>query len=228
MSEPIHVFIDTNELQHVKRWRKLQEAVEAHPEFEWCIFRDLPVDLQFTQGDQTLSVELKEPADLVQSIATGHLTNQILSLQTPGFIVCLGSVQDVYKAIPTYGPGGRRSQPMILQQFGIIRHFCATAGSIGYTVFFYDLAWANFLLAQVEAYFTNPSILSYIHKGSNPEEAVLCMVPGIGVKTAKKLIEHFGTLRGVIDASESELAEVTLEGKKLGKKAKAVLEVFKC
>jgi len=225
MSDPIRVFIDTNELQHVKRWRKLQEAVESHPEFEWCTFQDLPVDLQFVMGEKTLSVELKEPADLVQSIATGHLTHQILNLQTPGFIVCLGSVQDVFKAIPTYGPGGRRS---IQQQFGIIRHFCATAGSLGYPVFFYDMSWASFVLAQVEAYFTNPSILSYIHKGSTPGEAVLCMVPGIGAKTAKKLIEHFGTLRGVVDASESELAEVTLEGKKLGKKAKAVLEVFKC
>jgi ERCC4-type nuclease len=53
------------------------------------------------------------------------------------------------------------------------------------------------------------------------------MVPGVGAETAKGLISSFGSLRQVMNASEKELSETLINGRKIGKKAKAIVEAFK-
>jgi Fanconi anemia group M protein len=48
---------------------------------------------------------------------------------------------------------------------------------------------------------------------------LLSMLPGIGPMLAKRLLEHFGSIKSVMNASEEELCEV----EKIGKKKAATL-----
>ena len=56
---------------------------------------------------------------------------------------------------------------------------------------------------------------------------MLCMINGIGATTAQGLIDAFGNLRGVMNASEAEIAATVVNGRKVGKKAAAIVEAFK-
>lgn len=229
----IDVFMDSNEQQSWRRKLDVEEAVKDHAEmFAWRGFSELPVDLRFTcdtTATKAISVELKEPADLVASIATGHLSKQILALREanePGFIVCIGSVQDVFNAIPSFMPMRNITR---YQQFSLIKHFCSTAYSNGYPVYFYDYQWAAFILANVEAILTVPSVLAYLHKAKTTETpaAMLTMIPGIGAETAKGLLASFGSIRRIMDVPLQELERTQINGRKIGKKAKAIVEAFK-
>ena len=52
---------------------------------------------------------------------------------------------------------------------------------------------------------------------------ILSSIPGIGTKLAKKLIEHFKTIKGVVSADIDELKEVDKIGKK---KAERIYEIL--
>ena len=232
-SARIEVLMDSNEQQWQRR-EAMEEAVNSHKQFAWKGLAEIPVDLRFrdTATYRTISVELKEPSDMVTSVTNGHLPKQILALREagePGFVVCTGSAKDVFDAIPRYTQAGRRTTPAIYQQFGIIRHFTAASYADGYPVFFLDCAWPQFILNHVEAFFSVPTVLSYLHKDNTTltPAAMLCMIPGIGAETAKGLIASFGSLRQVMNASEKDLESTMINGRKLGKKAKAIVEAFK-
>jgi ERCC4-type nuclease len=220
--------MDSNE-QNSKRLKDLQSAVESHEkEFSWKGLAEIPVDVRFRHLDshRAISVELKEPADLAASVVSGHLAKQIIMLheaQEPGFVVCTGSQSDVFNAIFT------RNKAERYKEFGIIKHFCATSYSSGYPVFFYDMQWAQFTLAAVEDYFKQPSICEYLRKdkSNGVQVAMLCMVPGIGATTAVELIGTYGGIRSLMGVKEEELEQTKINGRKLGKKAKAILEALK-
>jgi ERCC4-type nuclease len=220
--------MDSNE-QNSKRAKDLQSAIESHnKDFSWKGFAEIPVDLRFRHLDshRAISVELKEPADLAASVVSGHLAKQIIMLhevQEPGFVVCTGSLQDVFNDIFARNKNDR------YKEFGIIKHFCATSFSSGYPVFFYDMQWAQFTLAAVNDYFAQPSVCEYLRKdkSNGVQVAMLCMVPGIGATTAVELINTYGTLRALMGVKEEELEQTKVNGRKLGKKAKAVLEALK-
>jgi ERCC4-type nuclease len=230
----IEVLMDSNE-QQWQRKAAMEEAVASHPKtFVWGGLAEIPVDMRFrdTATYRTISVELKEPSDMVTSVTNGHLAKQILTLREagePGFVVCTGSAKDVFDAIPRYTQSGRRTTPAIYQQFGIIRHFTAASYADGYPVFFLDCAWPQFILNNVEAFFTVPTVLSYLHKDKDTmtAAAMLCMIPGVGAETAKGLISSFGSLRQVMNASQKDLESTIINGRKLGKKAAAIVEAFR-
>lgn len=223
----IECLMDSNE-QNSKRAKDLQAAIESHEkEFSWKGFAEIPVDLRFRHLDshRTISVELKEPADLAASVVSGHLAQQVIMLheaQEPGFIVCTGSLQDVFNEIFARNKNDR------YKEFGIIKHFCATAYSSGYPVFFHDMQWAQFTLAAVDDYFKQPSICDYLRKdkSNGVQVAMLCMVPGIGATTAVELINTYGSLRALMKVPEAELELTKINGRKLGKKAAAILKAL--
>jgi hypothetical protein len=224
----IEVSMDSNEQTSV-RAGALKKAVEDHDKvFTWKGFDEIPVDVRFRTMDsyRTISVELKEPADLASSVVSGHLAKQIIMLheaQEPGFVVCTGSIQDVLDSIFA------RSKADRYKEFGIIKHFCATSYSSGYPVFFYDMQWAPFTLSMIEDYFSQPSICDYLRKdkSNGVQVAMLCMLPGIGATTAVELINTYGSIRTLMDVKEEELEQTKINGRKLGKKAKVIGDVFK-
>lgn len=101
------------------REQDLRIALSHDPRFEPLqIDSNIPVDLQFAidnflsvdiMGESTqinipkrLNVELKRPEDFVQSVLSGHLMDQTLSIRESGYNGCtvvLGALDDLYEAI---------------------------------------------------------------------------------------------------------------------------------
>ncbi len=91
----IEVLMDSNE-QQWQRKAAMEEAVASHKNFNWMGLAEIPVDLRFrdTATYRTISVELKEPSDMVTSVTNGHLAKQVMAMREAGeagFIVCTGS-----------------------------------------------------------------------------------------------------------------------------------------
>ena len=66
-----------------------------------------------------------------------------------------------------------------------------------------------------------------LQRARNPAQRaqnVLGQLPGIGARKSKNLLRHFGSLRGVLMASEAELAAVNGIGLKLAKRITALLD----
>ena len=56
------------------------------------------------------------------------------------------------------------------------------------------------------------------------QEYLISALPGIGPKLAKPLLKRFHTIKGIVNATEEQLQEVELVGKKKSKAIKDVLE----
>ena len=54
------------------------------------------------------------------------------------------------------------------------------------------------------------SIFEYLHKDKNSPVpvAMLCMVPGVGSATAQALIEQYGSIKALTQASVDTLSEI--------------------
>jgi ERCC4-type nuclease len=225
--------VDSNE-KSSRRAEDLKNATEKHPDkFTWEGFKELPVDIRFqdTSSGRYFSVELKEPQDMVASVLSGHLAQQLVVLKAsrePGFIVCTGSQKSVLNSVTPIADGKYRGKDKIFRDFSRIKHFCATAYSEGYPVFFWDLDWAPTTLAHALDYFMSPTIFEYLHKDKdNPVNvAMLCMIPGVGATTAQVLVDTYGSIRALTMADPKVLAELKINGRKLGKRAEAVIEAL--
>lgn len=230
----IEILVDSNEAQW-DRVKTLKSAVDLRPErYSWRGVDELPVDVRFREEStyKTISAELKTPEDLVNSVTNGHLAKQILSLRNagePGFIIVIGSTKDVLDAIPTYTTAGRRTIPEIHGIYGQIRHFISAAYADGFPCFFWDYNWSQLALAHAAAFFEVPTVLPYLKKNTQSltGAAMLCMIDGIGATTAQGLIEAFGSLRGVMNATQEQIANTVINGRKIGKKAAAIVEALK-
>ena len=98
------------------REQDLRIALSHDPRFEPLqVDSNIPVDLKFCVNipceedycgsgmvQNALHVELKEPQDFVQSVLSGHLMEQVLSIRESGYNGCtviLGGLDDLYEAI---------------------------------------------------------------------------------------------------------------------------------
>jgi ERCC4-type nuclease len=230
----IRVLMDSNE-QNSDRAKELQRVVTSHSDtFIWDGFHELPVDCRFQDmcSGRYISVELKETADLVSSVITGHLAQQTVVMKSagePGFVVCIGSMDKVFHDIPPIAGGKYRGKDQILRDFGRIKTYCSTSYAEGYPVMFWDTDWAGMMLHHIQDYFKQSSICEFLHKDKREivPVAMLCMIPGIGATTARAIIESFKSLKNMYSVSEQDLAEVKVNGKRLGSsKAKKVLEAL--
>ena len=225
----IRVLMDSNERNSI-RAEEIQDAVNKYRDnFIWEGYAEIPVDLRFQNHDtrRYISVELKSPADLVSSVLSGHLAQQIIMLHDngePGFIVCTGSAKDVLGSINPVKDGKYRGKDQIFKDFGRIEEFCADAYSNGFPVFCWEVNWAKITLKHIKSYFENPSICKHIPKPKNQlvPVAMLCMIPGIGATTAEDLIDKYGSIEMLCAVTQENLSETKINGKKLGKKSEAI------
>jgi len=196
LRDPIQVVISPNETTHA-RTQKLAIAVTEHPAFELVECREIPVDVQFRTGEAHINVELKEPADMVQSVLNGHLTRQVLAMreaQAPAMIVVLGSLKDVEAAIPWVDSNGKRDPKARWSDLGRVRAFAAEAYSVGIPVFYWDQNWEGHLLSHAKRLLQGGNILATIPKpaeGMRQVAALSMLVPGLGPKKAQALIDGF-------------------------------------
>ena len=105
--------VSANEGDRVKQ---LESALVGDKRFQPLqVSSDLPADLRFECAGRCLNVELKLPSDLVQSIMSGHLYEQTLSIREAGedgCIVVLGDLDSIYKALrdSAIGRGIKKSE----------------------------------------------------------------------------------------------------------------------
>lgn len=225
----IRVLMDSNE-QISPRAKELQDAIARYPDvFTWEGYAEIPVDIRFQDLDsgRYISVELKTAQDLVSSVLSGHLAQQVIMLHDsgePGFIVCTGSSKDILGAVSPIADGKYRGKDKIFKDFGRIEEFCADAYGNQYPVFTWDQNWAKQTLKHVRSFFQHPSICKHIPKPKNMlvPVAMLCMIPGVGASTAETLISQYSTIEDICALTPESLAETKVNGKKIGKKAEAI------
>lgn len=212
----ISVWMDTNE-RGTDRALAMETTVAGDDRFTWQGFQDLPVDMRFEiitgcpEYVEDILVELKEPADYLQSVMSGHLYNQILALQElgePAFVAVLGGSTDIGKAI-TDSVFHRRTSiskhETVAATVGRLRDFRAKANAINIPVL-YDMTPGDILSHVYYMLSDNVDMLAHRPKPADGERqvAALCMlVPGVGPKKARALLDHFGSLRGIYERVSS-------------------------
>ena len=229
----IRVLVDSNE-QSFSRAEVLHETVNKHPDhFEWAGYAEIPVDIRFGDVDsgRYVSVELKTPQDLVSSVLSGHLAQQVLLLHNagePAIIVCTGGNKDCLEFVTPIAKGKYRGKDAILADFARIEEFCAASYAVGYPVFFWNHRWAELTLKHIRGIFEAPSILKFLHKDKSlsTQAAMLCMIPGVGPSTAEALLSKYPTIEMLCKSNPEALEETKVNGKKLGKKANAIWRVL--
>jgi len=95
------------------REKALRQAIYVDKRFEPLqVATELPVDLRFhldtEDWNDLLDIELKLPQDFVQSVLSGHLMEQTLSIReggNNGCTVILGSLDEIYEAIRASATG---------------------------------------------------------------------------------------------------------------------------
>lgn len=215
----ISVWMDTNE-KGSDRAKAMETTVAGDDRFSWQGFADLPVDLTFEglvpardgdgQAHRLVYTELKEPQDYLQSVLSGHLYSQILTLQElglPAFVAVLGGVDDINKAVTESALKRRTAgskQETVASTIGRLRDFRANAYALGVPVL-YDMTPGD-ILSHATKILEGGDLMAHRPRPANGERqvAALCMlVPGVGPKKARALLDHFGSLRGIYERVSS-------------------------
>ena len=229
---PILVFADSNESGGL-RMKSLKAAIAKDSRFSFAGYKELPVDLQFQTAEddiflendyengkvnhipfkrfKCLNVELKEPPDFVQSVLSGHLMEQVLSIREiaePGCIVILGNLEAIYEAVrdSANGRGVKRSEVghVIASTHARCKSFRKRSMLNGVPVFhmgddsgFFDGPdqWADILELAVD-YLTDGSLMGFRQRPADGERdllaaSILFHGDGIGPGVLKPVMEDY-------------------------------------
>jgi Fanconi anemia group M protein len=179
---------------------------------------------QLKVGDYVLShqcgVEFKTVEDFVESLVDGRLLQQVRDMVqnfAKPLIIVEGS-RDIYSVRNIHPNAIRGLLATITVSYGVpvlfTKNHQETAGMIA-------------MIAKREQE-TQRSEFS-LHAGRKPmsareqQEYVVSALPGVGMGLAKQMLERFGSVEGVINATEEELKGVELIGDKKAKEIKRVV-----
>ncbi len=171
---------------------------------------------QLAVGDYHISdrvvVEYKQVTDFVDSILDGRLLAQLKSLrQYSKPILLIEGEADIYSV--------RRIHPNAIR--GMLATITVSFGT--------PILWskspretAGLLIALARREQAGGAEFQY-HSAKPPSdeelmEYIIAAFPGIGSQLAKPLLEKFGSIRGIVNASQEELREVSLIGEKKAKR----------
>ena len=169
-----------------------------------------------------VAVEVKRAADFVNSIIDGRLLQQLKDLkenfERPVLIIEGSDEQDLYSI--------RNVHP------NAIRGMMATI-AISYAIPILNSKnpkdTAGFLIAIAKREMESGAPEPALH-AKKPEtlaqkqEYVIAALPGVELKLARSLLQKFGSIKDVMDASEEQLQKVELIGPKKAAEIKKVIE----
>lgn len=232
MKPPIKIFLDSNEIAS-RRAKALRSIIDHR--FDVIQPAELPFDLQFISQVSVpcqdrpevhtfpiLNVELKEPADYVSSVFSGHLYQQSLSMRELGAacaILITGEWADVMQASRD-SCIKRGAKDQIASSYLRLKSFRKRALLQGIHVFYQgddsgffdsDNVYKD-LLELVADLFTDGSLIGFRPRPADNERQVvaLCYALKIGPKTAASLLTEFGSFReaiGWMDLSSESCCE---------------------
>ncbi|MEM2136499.1 MAG: ERCC4 domain-containing protein [Candidatus Methanomethylicia archaeon] len=187
--------------------------------------KDLGVYVLFKQlmvGDYIISndcaVERKQVNDFVNSLVQGRLFDQAYRLSEAyhrSAIIIEGDHKDIYDVLKSG----------VKAFYGILSSIWLNLGtSFFFTQNEYDTAQLLYsLIKHEQELFRKPIAIKGKSKFSSVSEKQLMVVssfPGVGYKLALRLLNHFGSLKNIINASVVELS--TIKGFSHGKAEKLV------
>ena len=160
-------------------------------------------DYLIKYGSFEVAVERKDIRDYVSSLADGRLFNQLYSLSSSfekSFLFIVGDFSLVADRIDRRAYLGSLISVALRERGGIVipvqlkddEEFCLAL---------------KYLNSQIEA--GKVKAVPRGKKGSDAT-AMLMAIPGIGEEKAKRLLERFGSIHGIVNASVAEL--MTVEG----------------
>ncbi len=176
---------------------------------------------QLTTGDYQVNedvvIEYKSVKDFVNSIIDGRLLSQARELRSKlKPIIIIEGEEDIYsqRRISPEAIRGMIATIIISYQIPIIRtkNPVDTAGVIT------AIMRRTTKSPNQYQYHTNKPLTE-----KEQQEYIIASLPGVGTKLAKELLEKFGSIKKIINASKEELEQVPLIGKK---KAKTITDLI--
>lgn len=186
----------------------------------------LPFDYLLVHGELRVGIERKEARDLIASIKDGRYKEQLYFMSTLcplSFLVVVGSVTDALFELQFR----REAYVGALTSTSLKRAPDGERGHVSVitldTMFDFML-FLKCLFKQVEEgdYVRLPKLSVAKSDLAGMKVAMLSAIPGVGEKYAKKLVDEFKTIYGVVNAPLADLAKV------LGvKRAKRAYDFFR-
>jgi Fanconi anemia group M protein len=156
-----------------------------------------------------VAVELKTVPDFVASIIDGRLLEQVRDLKKnfERAVLVIEGEEDIYSVRKVHANAIRGMLSCIVLDFGI---------PVLYTKNPKDTAGLLAVMAQREQ--NKERDFSYHerkpHSLKEQQEFFISSLPGIGVQTAKLLLEHFGSIKALVESNREELVAIKGVGDK--------------
>lgn len=202
------IIVDTHENRSIVPKQLEKFGVEIR-------FADLPVG-DYLLSD-TLCVERKEINDYVSSLTSGHLHTQLSDLST-NFDVSYLIVEGIISEALMYRKIKRESYLSSLAGASLKRSPEGKKGIVQIINLETAVDTAVFLKSLDERVGGNehriPPISRIKRSKGDSLVFVVSSLPGIGLVRAKKLLEHFGDLRSLVNADAGEIARIRGIGSK--------------
>jgi ERCC4-type nuclease len=245
----IEVRIDSNEAG-TKRADALEAAVLADKRFSFLGYSDLICDVQFRlplgwgdcpvpkvifrEPEKILNIELKEPADFISSVLSGHLFNQVLTMReanSPAIVLILGDDKDINESIKSACSSGRKKNrstgQLIITYHNLVEDFEANSYALGIPCLRMKSSPYSRLLSYADKILTGGDLLAHRPKPAENERtiAALCMcVYGVGPSRARDIMKEYRLQLVPIDENSKKLEEIKNIGPKT---AEAIRKTFK-
>lgn len=172
-------------------------------------FADLPVGDYLIDG--TLCVERKEINDYITSLTSGHLHTQLYNLST-NFDVSYLIVEGIISEVLMYRKIKREAYLSSLAGASLKRSPKGKQGIvqiINLETAFDTALFLKSLKNKLEDKEPRLPKLSRVKWGTKDQLVfIVSSLPGIGELRAKRLLEHFGDLRSLVNADIDDIAEV--------------------
>ncbi len=166
-----------------------------------------------------VGVELKAVPDFVASIIDGRLLDQVKDLKKnfERAVVIIEGEEDIYSVRKVHANAIRGMLSSIVLDFGV---------PILYTKNPRDTAGLLAVMAQREQNKDNDYSLHFRkpHSLKEQQEFFVSALPGIGVQTAKILLEHFGSVKELVNASAEEMVKIKGIGEKTAERLVKMFE----
>ena len=165
-----------------------------------------------------VAVELKKVPDFVASIIDGRLLEQVRGLKNnfEKAVLIIEGEEDIYSVRKVHANAIRGMLAAIVLDFGV---------PILYTKSPRDTASLIAVMAKRE----QDKGGEFSYHPSKPrsmkeqQEFIVSSLPNIGVMNARKLLEHFGSLKNLVNSSKVELIKIDKVGDKIADK---LMEMF--
>ena len=177
----------------------------------------LPVG-DYAIGDRII-VERKTTRDFADTLVDRDLLGQVRALATS----CIRPVlviegEDLYKERNIHPNAIRGTLSAIAIDLGVTLFTTKDAA---------DTAAMLFVIAKreyEERGERTPSIRKPYHSQMEQQESIIGAFPEVGLKNARLLLDHFGSVQGIVNADEKALSEVPGIGEKRAKKIYEIIE----